>query len=227
MLPRRELLGPVALAAALAGAAGAEPAREPPQGGALFDAGALGNRKEPITITSDTLEYDYKNGVVVYRGDVLAVQGEMKVRSDTMTITFEKKTDPKAPPDPPPAGKGHAAHPAPDFDSKGSQKVHEIVAVGNVRIDQGLRWATGGRATFEQTDRTLVLTESPILHQGPNEVAGDRVIVYLDEDRSIVEGGRKRVKAVLYPGKDNGLVSDKADGSAPAPEQRAAEAPTP
>jgi len=34
-----------------------------------------------------------------------------------------------------------------------------------------------------------------VLHEGSNEVVGDRVVVYLDENRSIVEGGRKRVKA--------------------------------
>ena len=68
-----------------------------------------------------------------------------------------------------------------------------------MRIDQGTRWAVGGRAVFDQTQRTLVLTENPVLHDGPNEVAGDRVVVFLDEDRSVVEGGRKRVKAVLYP----------------------------
>ena len=44
-----------------------------------------------------------------------------------------------------------------------------------------------------------MLTENPVLHDGQNEVAGDRVVVFLDEDRSVVEGGQQRVKAVLYP----------------------------
>ena len=34
---------------------------------------------------------------------------------------------------------------------------------------------------------------------GPNEVAGEQVVVYLDEQRSVVEGGHERVRAVLYP----------------------------
>ena len=60
-------------------------------------------------------------------------------------------------------------------------------------------WATGGRAVFDQERRTLVLSENPVLHDGPNQIAGDRVVVYLDENRSVVEGGDKRVKAVLFP----------------------------
>ncbi|HYR96103.1 MAG TPA: lipopolysaccharide transport periplasmic protein LptA [Candidatus Binatus sp.] len=188
MRPGRDLLRALALAAALLSVATAEPAREPPKGGALFDAGGFGNRKEPITVTADRLEYDYKANVVVYRGDVLATQGDTKVRSDTLTVTLAARDDRPADP----AAKG--------------QRLQQIVAVGNVRIDNGDRWATGGRAVFEQGSRTLVLTQTPVLHDGSNEVAGDRVIVYLDENRSVVEGGRKRVKAVIYPSKDAGLV---------------------
>ena len=168
-----------------------------PSGGGLFDLGSVTNRKEPITVDADALEYDYKNNVVVYRGDVQAAQGQVKLRSDTLTVTFESAKDGTQP--------KTADPPLPDPASKGGQRVHEVVAVGHVRIDQGTRWATGGKAIFEQTARTLVLTENPILHEGPNAVAGDRVVVYLDENRSVVEGGRKRVKAVLYPNKDGTL----------------------
>jgi lipopolysaccharide export system protein LptA len=97
------------------------------------------------------------------------------------------------------------------------QRLQEVIAVGNVRIDNGTRWATGGRAVFEQGTRTVVLTETPVLHDGANEVAGDRVIVYLDENRSVVEGGRKRVKAVLHPAKDEGIAP-----ATPTPEAEAA-----
>jgi len=170
----------------------AESTRGSNGGPALFDAGSFGtNSKEPITVTSDKLEYDYKTNVVVYRGDVIAIQGDTKVRSDVLTVTFVKTGDTPADP-----------APAPAANSKGGQRVQEIVATGKVRIDNGTRWATGGRAVFEQDARTVVLTENPVLHDGSNEVAGDRVVVFLDENRSVVEGGRKRVKAVIYPNKD-------------------------
>jgi lipopolysaccharide export system protein LptA len=162
--------------------------------------------KEPITITADNLVYEYKDGVIVYRGDVLAVQGDVKVRSNELRITLAKSDD-----DAKPSG----AKAASDLDDASSSKLQEVVASGNVRIDQGTRWAVGGKATFDQTNRTLVLTDNPVLHDGPNEVAGDRVVVYLDQDRSVVEGGRKRVKAVLFPGK-NGTGAAKPDaGSKP------------
>ena len=202
------LLGP------LAGRVIAEPAK----GDGFFDGGDFGNRKEPINITSDSLEYDYKTNVVVYRGDVIAIQGDMKVRSDTLTVTLTGRDGTGAPGAP-----EHDADPAKANGQAGGQKVQEIVAVGHVRIDNGTRWATGGRAVFEQASRTLVLTETPVLHDGPNEVAGDRVLVYLDENRSVVEGGRKRVKAVVYPGKDGGLApAEPTHNGAPASVKEAA-----
>ena len=183
-----ELGAALVLVAALGAAAAEPPAREPAKGNALLDAGSFGNRKEPITVTADNLEYDYKANVVVYRGDVLAVQGDTKVRSDTLTVTFAARDGTPA-----------------DSAAKSNPKLQEIVAVGNVRIDNGSRWATGGRAVFEQGTRTIVLTEAPVMHDGPNEVIGDRVIVYLDENKTKVEGGRKRVKAVVYPSKGDEL----------------------
>lgn len=182
--------------------------------GGPLDATSFGNRKEPITVTSDMLEYDYKANVVVYRGEVVATQGDVRVRSDTMTVTFVSSRD----------GAPEAA--APDPGDRGQQRLQEVVAVGKVRIDSGTRWATGGRAVFEQGKRTLVLTEDPVLHDGPNEVAGERVIVFLDENRSVVEGGRKRVKAVVFPKDGDGLAAAHADGAAPdaAPKQAASTA---
>lgn len=165
-------------------------------GDQLLDLGGIGRSKEPVTITAERLEYDYKANVVVYRGAVEAVQGAAKLRADTLTVHLGA----------PPAGKEAAKEEVQEGTPTipgGRMRVQEIVAVGNVRIDQGSRWATGGRAVFDQAKRTFVLTESPVMHDGPNEVAGDTVTVFLDENRSVVDGGQsKRVKAVLHPDKD-------------------------
>ena len=125
---------------------------------------------------------------------MIAAQGDTKVRSDTLTVTLAAQKD---------------SDPA-DTAKKGDQRLQEVIAVGNVRIDNGTRWATGGRAVFEQATRMLVLTENPVLHDGANEVSGDRVTLYLDENRSVVEGGRRRVKATVFPNKDGGLAGANA-----------------
>jgi len=196
---RRELLIAIGLAALGSMRADGDPAADGSRASNPLDLGEFGKRKEPIFITSDKLEYDYKMNVVVYHGDVHATQGPVSLRSDTLTITLEK-TDQDGSSDAP---KGDPPKVDPP---KSNPRLREIIAAGHVRMDDGTRTATGGRAVFEQSERTVVLTENPVLHEGSNEVVGDRVVVYLDENRSIVEGGRKRVKAVLYPSKDSGLT---------------------
>lgn len=200
----RELIAALALAPLIAAAepaaekpAAEKPAREKSASGFLGMSGS--GSKEPITVTSDQLEYEYKDGIIVYRGDVQAEQGDVKLRSNELRITLAREQG------------RDGAKPPEGLDDASGGRVQTIVASGNVRIDQGTRWAVGAQATFDQTNRTLVLTGDPVLHDGPNEVAGDRVVVYLDQDRSVVEGGRRRVKAVLHPNENDG--KEKAPGA--------------
>src|SRR5262245_60035841 len=103
--------------------------------GGPFAFGSLGKSKEPITVISDKLDYDYKANVVVYRGSVQVTQGDVKMVSDELTITLEsgnKNDNPAAKPQ----GETTASDPpaaAPPATDQG--KIKEIVAVGNVRID--------------------------------------------------------------------------------------------
>lgn len=223
----RDLCLMLALAATAVAAPAPEAAKEP--GGQPFDLGGLGggNRKDPITITSDTLEFDYKANIVTYRGNVLAVQGDVKVKSDVLVIVLAgrpagatktergKKTEtaPGAAATEPTTTTTTTTLPEKPAGAAGSAadkvSLQTVTATGNVRIDQGARWATGGMAVFDQTKRTFVLSQKPVLHEAQNEVSGERIVVYLDENRSIVEGGpSKRVQAILYPDKGGGLAGE-------------------
>lgn len=196
MAPARELIAAAVLLGLLRTAA-AEP---PPSDAAPLAVPGL-RRDQPITVTSRTLEYDYKTNVVVYRGDVQAQQGDVRLRSDELVIRLLSADQEKRGADAPDGAAESSGDPF-----GGRVQLRQVEATGSVRIDQGDRWATGGRAVFDQERRTLVLSENPVLHDGPNQIAGDRVVVYLDENRSVVEGGEKRVKAVLFP-EQNGAGS--------------------
>ena len=45
------------------------------------------DRDQPIRVQADSAELDDKQGVAVYRGDVVITQGTMKITGDTVTIT--------------------------------------------------------------------------------------------------------------------------------------------
>jgi lipopolysaccharide export system protein LptA len=146
----------------------------------LLEGFALGGDRGPVRIDADAMEFDYKTRVLTYRGSVMVTQADMKLRSDTLRVTLDLE------------------HP---------DKPREVVAEGNVQIDQRERRATGGKAVFDNAARTVTLSDQARLQDGPNAVAGERVVVFLDEQRSVVEGGQERVRAVLYP-------SDKQVGGA-------------
>jgi lipopolysaccharide export system protein LptA len=168
------------------GAGAPTPAASP--GSGFFGEMPLGSSKEPIVIDANQLEFDYQKNHVTYRGKVHAVQGDLVIDSDTLIVTLDRADDQK------------------------EAKLREVIAQGNVVITQGTRTATGTTAAFSQKDRKIVLMGNPVLRDGPNEVTGDRIVVLLDEGRSLVESSeKKRVTATLYPGSQEspGLVASE------------------
>lgn len=179
-----------------------EPAAEKPnaaaaaaQPGSLFQSLSLGSSKGPVRIDSDSLELDYKTSNITYRGHVQVTQGDVTLNSDRLSITYDPTAVKRD---------NTGSAPAPKTGGTDADRIKQIIAEGNVRIRQGTRLAEGRRAVFDQAKQTFTLSDGAVLHEGPNQVAGERVIVYLKEERSVVESGSNtRVKAVLYPGKDD------------------------
>jgi lipopolysaccharide export system protein LptA len=139
----------------------------------------ISSSDEPILVESRELEFDYQSNRVFYRGEVKAKQGDVTIDCDELIVFFDRADDVR------------------------QAELRAVVATGNVVITQGERRATGGKAVFNQVDRQIALLENPILRDGKNEVRGDRLTVYLDEGRSVMEsakGTKERVSAVLYPG---------------------------
>jgi len=247
------LLGVAAEAATDLPATAATPGLK--SGSAPVDGGFFGqmsptSRKEPIVIQSNQLEFNYQKNLVIYRGKVHVTQGDLIIDSKTLTVTFGRADDQKQGKADDPKQQAKAGDPKPAKDPKSGNdpkpanaedpsqtKLDEVVAEGDVVITQGTRWATGGKAVFNQAANTVVLTENPVLHDGPNEVTGDRLIVYLGEGRSVVESGaQKRVSATLYPGSGDadalgsakaGVGTKAAEGTkAATTEAKATAAPT-
>jgi lipopolysaccharide export system protein LptA len=144
----------------------------------------------PIHIDAKLLEFDARTDVATFRGDVVTTQDDVVMHSAVLRVVFV-----------PSEGIGNL------------EQLQTVVAEGDVRITQGNRVARGERAEFDDAARTLVLSGKAVLVEGSNEIRGERVIVYLDEERSIVEGTNSRVKAVLVPHGDGDGDGAKTDGS--------------
>lgn len=143
-----------------------------PAGDSLLQGLSFTRSKEPVTITADALEFDYRSRVLTYRGKVMTQQGDTQLQADLLTLTFEKNE---------------------------GNRLESVVAEGNVRLLKGEREATAARAEFDQKERIVVLRKDAVVRSGQNEVRGEKITVYLDDERTIVEGGENRVHAVIYP----------------------------
>jgi len=128
--------------------------------------------RAPIDITSDTVEADQKTNRITFKGNVVAKQEDTTLYANTLTITYDPNT----------------------------KKLKEIVAVGNVKVVQLDRRATGQKATFDQEKNKVVLDGEAVVREGTKVIRGERIIFYVDEERSVVEGGKgSRVSTSITP----------------------------
>src|SRR6266404_8878487 len=153
-------------------AAGAAAASSTKQEGKKSSSAFELNKKDPIYITADWMEVDQTKNTITYKGRVVTVQTEMTMRSETLTAYIDPET----------------------------KKMKQIVAEGKVNATQGDRVATGDKAVFDDTAKTVTLTGNPIMRQGNNQISGSRVIYFVENDRAVVEGdGKVRVQATIFP----------------------------
>ncbi|MBW1980406.1 MAG: lipopolysaccharide transport periplasmic protein LptA [Deltaproteobacteria bacterium] len=141
---------------------------------------AAAREQSTIHITSDHLEARQKEQQVIFSGNVVASEKDLTIQGDRLTIYYE----------------------APET-AKGKQalvgQVERIVVQGNVRISQGNRVATGEQAVYYHSGNKIVLTGEPRLQQDKDFVQGERITLFLDSKRTVVEGGEnKPVEATIH-----------------------------
>lgn len=140
--------------------------------------------RTPISVTADQLQADNKGKKAVFSGRVVSRQQDVTIYSDRLEIYY----------------------------GESSEEVDKIIAIGNVRIVQTNRVGTGGHAVFENKAGKITLTINPRVVQGNDSITGTTITYYIDEERSVVDGGGKgRVEAVIHPKPGSG--PKKNDGS--------------
>jgi len=160
---------------------------------------------QPIHVVSDRLEVDNKSQVANFIGSVKAVQGDVTINSDSLEVHYDREAAEQA--TQPGAAKPAAKAEGPAGDSGGDQglmdgggKVRKVVAIGHVKIVQQDRVAVGQRATYWSGGRKILLEGQATVWRGKNQVSGEQITVFLDEDRSIVHGTPgKRVAVTIVP----------------------------
>lgn len=181
-MTRRLVVGALAVWAAVSLAAPAwaqsatprpRPARPSSTAPAPRPDGAADGSNAPVTVDADQLENIQKEGLVVFTGNVVATQNSSTQWADRMEVYLDDKGD----------------------------RIVRTISTGNVRIiTRDCRSGTAKRAEYYDAEQRVVLIGNARVWRDDNVVTGERITIFLAEDRSLVEGGQQeRVKAVFYP----------------------------
>lgn len=142
------------------------------------------NKNAPVTVDADQLENLQKEGLIVFTGNVVASQNSSTQYADRMEVYLDAK----------------------------GENIVRTVSTGNVRIiTKDCRMGTARRAEYYDAEQRVLLIGNARVWREDNVVTGERITMYLAEDRSVVESGKQeRVKAVFYP---KSQEPGKADGT--------------
>ncbi|MCE3222795.1 MAG: uncharacterized protein K0S58_975 [Nitrospira sp.] len=153
---------------------------------------------EPVstTITSRTMTVNNHENTAIFDGSVVLTRGPLVVHSDHMVVTFNASSDgaqaqaaPSA--DKPLAssgGKRPLTHGREATPTVSDRSIRMLEATGRVKIEKEDGRATCRKAVYYEAEKKIILTGDPVAWQKGTRVSGKRIIMFLEEDRSIVEG---------------------------------------
>lgn len=152
---------------------------------------------QPIHVVADRLEVDNKAQVANFIGNVKAVQGDVTINSDTLEVHYDREAEEAKPQ--PAAEKTGEPQPNQGL-MDGGGKVRKVVAIGHVKIVQQDRVGVGRVATYWAGARKILLEGEATVWKGKNQISGEQITVFLDDDRSVVHGKPgKRVAVTIIP----------------------------
>lgn len=125
----------------------------------------------PVEITSDRLDLQRYDGTALFTGDVLAIQGEMRLRAEWVLVEYVVLED----------------------GSLGNE-IEKVTARDNVLLVTPTEAAEGNEGVYYPQRNSVVMTGDVLLTQGPNTIAGDAMTVNLETGIGEVQG---RVRTVL------------------------------
>lgn len=148
-------------------------------------------KNQPVTVDADQMENMQKEGLVIFTGNVVARQNNSVQYADRTEVYLDQKGD----------------------------RIVRTVSLGNVRIiTKDCRVGTARRAEYYDAEQRVVLIGNARVWKEDNMVTGERITIFLAEDRSVAEGsGQGRVKAIFYPKSQNGQKTDRPAVSGPFP----------
>ena len=133
------------------------------------------DRTQPVEVTADSLSVDQQNGTAVFDGNVLVVQGEVRLSAGKVTVEYSQ-------------------------DNGSPTGIARLLASGGVTFVTASDAIEAREATYSVEGGTVLMSGEVLLTQGQNAIAGDRLTVNLETGSGTMEG---RVRTVFNTGGGN------------------------
>lgn len=114
----------------------------------------------PVEVTADELSVDQASGKAVFDGNVLIVQGEVRISAGTVTIEYDEENG----------------------------GVARLLASGGVTFVTATDAAEAQEAVYAVEDGSVTMSGDVLLTQGQNAISGDRLLVDLNSGNARMEG---------------------------------------
>jgi len=130
------------------------------QGTNVAFAGLKTDITQPVEVSADQLSVNQADGTAVFSGNVIVMQGTMKLQAGEVKIAYSA-------------------------DNKAIQSLH---AGGGVTLAAGTDAATATEADYMPDSGDLVLTGSVVLTQGPAAISGQKLTLSLKSGTGTMSG---------------------------------------
>ena len=114
----------------------------------------------PLVVVGERTSWELREGVVVFEGGVRAERGEVVLSCDRLELRHS------------------------------DTRVESADAIGSVRVARGSRIATGSRARLTTAEGRVELTGAPRLEESGRQLSGERITLFLDDERLECEACR-------------------------------------
>ena len=145
---------------------------------------ASNSERGPVEISADQLEVRQPDQLAIFTGNVVAIQGDLNLKSDRMTVHYrgsgEQKSD--------------------------KESVSRIDVDGNVFIANPSETASGDKGIYDVDNNEIRLLGNVTLTRAENILKGSSLIYNLDTGKSVLskaDGSKSsgRVRALFVPNK--------------------------
>ncbi|MGI5870179.1 MAG: LptA/OstA family protein [Kiritimatiellia bacterium] len=129
---------------------------------AAVAADAAATKTIETVITSESLAFDYENFMASFLRNVRVVDPEFQLTADAMTVRFKNTND-----------------------------IDRLELEGHVKLQKDDVEAACGSAFYTKVNGQVLMEKSPVVTRGDSRISGDKMSVWIPEERVLVE---RRVK---------------------------------